>query len=161
MFYNGTTLIKTESTAPYSFTWSNVAAGTYKLTAKATDNSGKTTTSSIVTFSVGSAATSTMGISGASESSLSTTEIPSATFDFRLFPNPAVDKIQVMLTSFQDTKKANLIIQNMAGSVIKNIPLKLSDNRIEVDISGLSTGMYMMSIITDNSVVNKKFIKGN
>jgi molybdopterin-binding protein len=65
-----------------------------------------------------------------------------------------------MLTSFQDTKKAYLIIQNMAGSVMKNIPLNLSNSTIEVDISSLSTGMYIMSIVTDNSVVNKKFLKG-
>ena len=38
--------------APYSFTWSGVAAGTYTLTAKATDNGGATATSSPVTVTV-------------------------------------------------------------------------------------------------------------
>jgi len=44
-FYAGSTLIGTSSTAPYSITWSNVAAGAYSLTAVATDNSGASTTS--------------------------------------------------------------------------------------------------------------------
>ncbi|PSL44911.1 chitinase [Chitinophaga niastensis] len=51
-FYNGTTLLGVDSTAPYSITWSNVAAGTYTLTAKATDNGNATTTSAAVTVTV-------------------------------------------------------------------------------------------------------------
>jgi hypothetical protein len=44
-FYQGNTLIGTSSVAPYTATWSNVAAGTYCITARATDNGGKTGTS--------------------------------------------------------------------------------------------------------------------
>ena len=51
-FYNGTTLLGTSTTAPYSFTWTNVAAGTYSITAKATDNSGAVTTSAAVSITV-------------------------------------------------------------------------------------------------------------
>src|SRR5262245_6821876 len=39
-FFRGTTLIGSDTTAPYSITWSNVAAGSYTLTAKATDSQG-------------------------------------------------------------------------------------------------------------------------
>ncbi|ASZ11129.1 Ig-like domain-containing protein [Chitinophaga sp. MD30] len=51
-FYNGTTRLATDSTAPYSYTWSNVAAGTYSITAKATDNDNATTTSAAVSITV-------------------------------------------------------------------------------------------------------------
>lgn len=52
-FYRGgTTLIGTATTAPYTITWNNVAAGTYSLTAKATDNKGAVTTSNAVSISV-------------------------------------------------------------------------------------------------------------
>lgn len=51
-FYAGTTLIGTSANSPYSFTWNNVAAGNYALTAKATDNDGKTTTSTAVNITV-------------------------------------------------------------------------------------------------------------
>ncbi len=47
-FYNGTTLIGTATAAPYSFNWTNVAAGSYSITAIATDNYGATTTSTLV-----------------------------------------------------------------------------------------------------------------
>lgn len=52
-FYNGATLLTEVSASPYSYTWSNVAAGTYTITAKATDNSGAVTTSSAATITVG------------------------------------------------------------------------------------------------------------
>jgi hypothetical protein len=51
-FYQGTTLLSSDNTSPYSFTWTNVAAGSYSLTAKATDNAGAVTTSTTVTISV-------------------------------------------------------------------------------------------------------------
>jgi hypothetical protein len=51
-FFNGTTLLGSDATSPYSFTWNNVAAGTYTLTARATDNTGATTTSTAVTVNV-------------------------------------------------------------------------------------------------------------
>ena len=51
-FYAGATLIGTATTSPYSVTWNNVPAGTYVLTAVATDNAAASTTSSAVTVIV-------------------------------------------------------------------------------------------------------------
>ncbi|QCR21029.1 Ig-like domain-containing protein [Pontibacter sp. SGAir0037] len=51
-FYNGSTLLGSDFTSPYSFTWANVAAGTYTITARVTDNGKLTTTSEPVTFVV-------------------------------------------------------------------------------------------------------------
>jgi RHS repeat-associated protein len=51
-FFQGTMLIGTATTAPYSINGSNVAAGSYSLTAKATDNSGVTATSAPVSIVV-------------------------------------------------------------------------------------------------------------
>jgi uncharacterized protein (DUF2141 family) len=54
-FYAGSTLIGTDTSSPYSVSWSNVAAGTYSLTAVATDNAGAKTTSAAVSITVGAA----------------------------------------------------------------------------------------------------------
>jgi hypothetical protein len=51
-FYNGSTLLGTDTSSPYAFSWSNVAAGTYTLTTKATDNQGAVGTSTAVTITV-------------------------------------------------------------------------------------------------------------
>ncbi|WP_051312935.1 Ig-like domain-containing protein [Sporocytophaga myxococcoides] len=51
-FYNGTALLGSDATSPFSYDWNNVAAGTYTITAKATDNSGASTVSSVITVVV-------------------------------------------------------------------------------------------------------------
>lgn len=51
-FYNGTTLLNTDLTAPFTYSWTGVTAGTYRITAKATDNSNATTVSSPVSITV-------------------------------------------------------------------------------------------------------------
>ena len=51
-FLRNGTLLATDTTAPYSYAWTNVAAGTYALTAKAYDNAGGTTTSTAVNITV-------------------------------------------------------------------------------------------------------------
>ncbi|MDB5272540.1 MAG: C-terminal target protein, partial [Chitinophagaceae bacterium] len=51
-FYNGTTLLGSDATSPYSYSWTNVAAGSYTITAKATDNASAVTTSSAVAVTV-------------------------------------------------------------------------------------------------------------
>ena len=40
-FFSGTTLIGSDTTAPYSFNWNNVPTGSYTVIAKATDNDGQ------------------------------------------------------------------------------------------------------------------------
>ena len=54
-FYNGTTLLNSDTTSAYSFTWSSVAAGTYSLRAVAYDNSGASATSTTSTVTVAGA----------------------------------------------------------------------------------------------------------
>lgn len=53
-FFQGTTLIGTATSAPYTITWANVAQGTYSITAVATDNTGATGTSAAVDVVVNS-----------------------------------------------------------------------------------------------------------
>jgi chitinase len=51
-FFNGATKLGEDTTAPYAIQWNVGAAGTYTLTARATDNLGATKTSSPVTVTV-------------------------------------------------------------------------------------------------------------
>ena len=51
-FFAGSTKVGEDTSAPYSIAWTNVAAGTYSLTARATDNGGASTTSAAVSITV-------------------------------------------------------------------------------------------------------------
>ncbi|MNZ92512.1 Chitodextrinase precursor [compost metagenome] len=53
-FYNGATLLGTDTSSPYSYSWTGVAAGSYSITAKAFDNNNASTTSSAVSVTVNS-----------------------------------------------------------------------------------------------------------
>jgi hypothetical protein len=47
-FYQGTTLIGTSTTFPYTFDWTNIPGGNYNVTTKATDSHGAVTTSAAI-----------------------------------------------------------------------------------------------------------------
>jgi hypothetical protein len=51
-FYQNNTKLGEDTSSPYSFVWTNVPAGTYSLTAKATDNSNTSTTSTAIAITV-------------------------------------------------------------------------------------------------------------
>lgn len=51
-FFNGSQLLGETSASPYTFSWNNISAGTYSITAKATDNDNAVTTSAPVNISV-------------------------------------------------------------------------------------------------------------
>ena len=51
-FFNGAARLGEDTSAPYEFSWGNVPAGNYALSAKATDNSGASSTSAPVNVAV-------------------------------------------------------------------------------------------------------------
>jgi Cellulase (glycosyl hydrolase family 5)/Carbohydrate binding module (family 6)/Bacterial Ig domain/Secretion system C-terminal sorting domain len=51
-FYDGATLLGTDTSSPYSYTWAGAAVGSHSITARATDNNGAITTSSAVAITV-------------------------------------------------------------------------------------------------------------
>lgn len=63
-FYNGTTKIGEDVTAPFSYTWMNVTSGSYALKARAINNTGQVNTSAAVNIIVGSCPTPIITPSG-------------------------------------------------------------------------------------------------
>lgn len=51
-FFDGSILLGTDNTAPYNYTWIGAAAGIHSISAKATDNTGLSTSSVAVTVTV-------------------------------------------------------------------------------------------------------------
>ena len=74
-FYQGSTLLGTDTSAPFQYSWTNVAAGTYSVTARATDNLGATAQSSPVTVTIGAAGgSSSSGGGGATSAAFLATD---------------------------------------------------------------------------------------
>lgn len=55
-FYQGNTLLGEDSAAPFEFVWNDAVAGTYNVTARATDNDANVTTSAAATIYVNATA---------------------------------------------------------------------------------------------------------
>jgi len=71
-----------------------------------------------------------------------------------IFPNPAKNYIQIQANSL-DIEKYNIFDIN--GKIIKQINYTSNNNII--DISNLPYGVYILNIVTKNTVINNKFIK--
>jgi hypothetical protein len=72
-----------------------------------------------------------------------------------IYPNPATDDITVEIPDF--SRDAAISIYNIQGKLI--MQQQMSQVRSNVDISGLSQGLYMIKLITPEGIVTKKFIK--
>lgn len=96
-FYNGSVKLGTDVSAPYSFRWSNVAAGNYDLMVKAIDNFGAadSATVNIVVDGQHCAGTGTIrreiwtGIAGTTVSVIPLKDPPSAVSQLSLFEAPS------------------------------------------------------------------------
>lgn len=89
-FYSGTTLLGTDTSAPYSYTWGSVQAGTYSLTAVAYDNSGAKSTSAAVSITVKTSTTTGPPTAVAFHASADHATVTSYRFDvFASGANPA------------------------------------------------------------------------
>ncbi|MCF8429658.1 MAG: T9SS type A sorting domain-containing protein [Bacteroidia bacterium] len=71
-----------------------------------------------------------------------------------IYPNPVVNKISIKTTL--DLQNATLKIINSLGETIIK---KQLDNDTELDVSNLKNGVYLLSIVSDNYTVFRKFIK--
>lgn len=124
-FYVGSLLIGSDTTAPYTASWSNVAAGSYSLTAVARDNGNATRTSSAVSVTV----------------STTTTRPTTVVFNASTNHSTAVTSYTVAIYRSVDPATGTPVATRDLGKPTPN-----SSSEISVDISTLvnplATGSY-------------------
>jgi len=72
-----------------------------------------------------------------------------------LYPNPATDEI---LVTFSSIKKRSMQLYDITGSLIKDFGISNSD-KITINISNLSKGLYLLQIMQYNQIVTLKLVK--
>ena len=75
--------------------------------------------------------------------------------DFRIFPNPAQDELNLNLSLLKDIQTIQII--TATGKVIRTIDPSTAKSAI--DISQLESGIYFVAIATSKGISNQKFIK--
>ena len=262
-FYNGGILLGTKSTSPYTFTWNNVTPGSYSLKAKAYDNTGAATVSGAVSVVVSSpvafAFTDFSGIANSKENQLawSTTNYKNTTYFtvlkgkrrtsmkqigkvyytnsnsttlnyiftdlapysgtnyykiievgnlgktvsssiiglsttttlmgkvsassintltemtnvrepaasdleaivLKLGPNPASNTLSVFIQGVQNNKELKISILSISGILLKTINSNKSNSVVQVDVSSLMAGTYLLQAVSGDKIVYKQFVK--
>lgn len=77
-------------------------------------------------------------------------------FDFSISPNPSNDILEITLNN-QSNENTIAEFYNEMGQICKTENLKL--NTTKVDLSTLSSGIYIVKIKSKNQIVTKKWIK--
>lgn len=167
-FYSGdSSFLDIEYDAPYGMRWRNLQAGTYKVFVKAYDNKGAVAFSEPVTFVVkpGNANNSITARTAFTDSlfmeedqGLAAAGRQGADLGVAVYPNPAASHLFV---SFSDarTGPAVITIRNAAGSVVRSVNANLEANGARVDVSGLLTGNYIITVSQGAYQVSRKFQK--
>jgi len=129
----------------WSFKWTSPASEQGKITFYGSSVSGNANggTSGDQVF---------LGKSG-SKPSLSISDANRIEFD--MFPNPASDRVTIQLPSNSD--KATVEFYNYIGKKILSKEITNTANKI--DVNDLSTGVYILKVISENKIGSQKFIK--
>jgi len=75
--------------------------------------------------------------------------------EFVIYPNPASEKIVIELN--QDVSSAQLSIMNASGQVVKHTEIK--NKYVQLQITDLPSGIYLASLVFEDRVIVKKFVK--
>jgi uncharacterized repeat protein (TIGR02059 family) len=143
-FYNGQTKLVELTSAPYTYTWKDVATGSYTITAIATDNLSDTTISSPVEFVVGA------NVKYDANSDI-----------INLYPNPNNGHFSIDFINPLKSEKSEIIITDLAGKQIYDGPVLKEEITKQFDLSYAKAGIYVMMIKDKDILVTKKIIKNS
>ena len=141
-FYNGSEKMVELTSDPYTYTWKDVAAGTYYITAIATDNLNDTTKSSPIELVVGTRV-----------------KYDANSDVIKLYPNPNNGHFTIEFVNPLLEGKSEIIITDMGGKQVYNGPVLQEEIVKQFDLSGSRSGVYVMMIKDKDILVTKKFIK--
>jgi hypothetical protein len=75
-----------------------------------------------------------------------------------VFPNP-VKNVLFVTTNSSTTERVPIEIYDLNGRLLFSKTYKNSDNRLQIDMSGLKNGIFILKITTTEKTYNFKIIK--
>ncbi len=95
----------------------------------------------------------------ASAKQLNTFETHTEEAGFKLTPNPARNTVYIYPSSLSRKKDFKISVLSITGAVIKTINCKTSGKVIEVDVSSLSEGAYILQASSGLTRRSRTFVK--
>ncbi len=175
-FFSGTTKIgeDTDGTNGWSYSWNGVAAGTYELTVKATDNAGATASASITVAVTQPApppvatvppppSEPTSPLPSVPEAPVITDE-PERKVFLEVHPNPFTKNAQVEFT-LKESEEVSLELYDMRGTLIRQLFKGVTEggkkNKYNLKADGLTPHVYTVHLITRKAFYVQKVVLVN
>ncbi len=71
------------------------------------------------------------------------------------YPNPASDVLNV---AYDYTGDSKIVLSNMTGTVVKTENVSAGTNAVAIDTKNIQSGIYLLSIVTEEGTVAKKVV---
>ncbi|MGZ4056362.1 MAG: T9SS type A sorting domain-containing protein [Bacteroidia bacterium] len=81
--------------------------------------------------------------------------------EINIYPNPATNQITLEF-DLTETKNTTIEVKNVLGQTVKsisNIAFQKGTNKIEIDISDFTNGIYFLQLISEHRQLTAKFVK--
>jgi hypothetical protein len=140
-FYNGAVKLVELTSAPYTYTWKDVAPGHYFVKAFATDNLGASAVSPEIEFEVAS----------------NIKYDPKSEF-IKLYPNPSDGHFSIEFVNPDLNDKSEILITDLSGKQVYTSPILKEERIKKVDIENGGSGMYVMMVKASEILITKKII---
>jgi hypothetical protein len=79
-----------------------------------------------------------------------------------IYPNPLyADNLNIDIISISNQNNVNIVVYDISGRLVSSdiVNLTLGINKIKIDTSLLSSGVYILDVSSENISVSKKFVK--
>jgi hypothetical protein len=140
--FNGSEKLTELTAVPYSYTWKGVTAGTYSINAVATDNSNAKSACAPVEFLIGK----------------KTTYDPAGDF-INLYPNPTDGHFTIEIITPLKSEKSEIVFTDLSGNKVYSEQILREETSKQFDLSHVRPGIYIMSVIDNQILITKKFVK--
>ncbi len=77
--------------------------------------------------------------------------------EIKVFPNPAGNVINIL--GLVNSNKAAIVITDMSGNTVQQHRWEIRNNALSIPIPTLRTGIYFVSVLSEEQQVRKKFYK--
>lgn len=73
-----------------------------------------------------------------------------------IYPNPAVNFVEIPYDVLETFKDARVTVMNMIGAPLLEYPVSATGNKIKANTSSLESGIYMVQFVVDGKKVGTK-----
>ncbi|WP_377490945.1 Ig-like domain-containing protein [Pontibacter toksunensis] len=155
-FFNGSTKLGEDFSAPYTYSWRQPHTGIYYITALATDNTGAKTVSDAIKVTVVKPGKGNM-------KAISKAKLAAAATDEELaepviYPNPVTGDNMVNINLPAYNAEASIMLHELSTG--RKLFERSYSNRqaVQLDVSDLPRGVYSLTIVAEGRMWTKKLV---